>query len=109
MNRNKEIYQDKKSGMTIKAITEKYSISLARVYQIVTEEQTEETLQGNELFIRIKEFAPVGYMRIWNILKRSGVTTLEELQRYDTKQIKRMRGCGAKALDVILQVKEMDA
>lgn len=108
-DRNKEIYQDRKSGMTVKMITEKYNISITRAYQIFGEQQEEEALSDNRLFNLIKEAVPDKYFWIWNILKRSGVTTLEELQKLDAVQIKRIRGCGAKAINIIQQIKERDA
>lgn len=108
-DRNKEIYQDRKNGMTVKKITEKHNISQTRAYQIFAEQEEEALLAGNDLFEAIKIIEPDKYAWIWSIFKRGGVTSLEELQRCDMKQIKRIRGCGAKAIDIIQRIKEIDA
>lgn len=107
-DRNKEIYRDRKNGMTARMVAEKYGISEIRVYQIGVEQEEEALLAGNDLFEAIKKIEPDKYAWIWSILKRGGVTSLEELQRCDIKQIKRIRGCGAKAFDIIQRIKEID-
>ena len=104
--RNNAIFKDRQSGMTVRCLAEKYNISQTRINQIIAEIKTDISRSDDKLYCLVREVAKDDTIRIYNILRRNNVSTIEQLQILTDIQIKRMKESGVKATEIIIKIRE---
>ena len=88
MTRNDEIYELRKSGMTLQAIGNRYGISRERVRQICYKKD-KRTQRCSWFPVRNKDEA-----RICTMLNRAGIETLDEFLALNLDDVLSIRGIG---------------
>lgn len=106
--RNTEIYKDRLQGATFVELGRKYEISANRIRTVCEKEKKREERKNNWWYNRLIEIADNEQLaaKTCTVLERLGATTEEEIMKLDVKQLKGVRLCGNKMIELIFRVQE---
>lgn len=104
MTRNEEILLKYEQGMTYSAIAREYGISPTVCRKICKMEIKHREMYKNEIFTALYAINndKVRSARVFMMLFRNGVRTLNEFLSLEPKQMKDFRACGPLAINNIL-------
>lgn len=106
--RNKQIYEERKTGLKYAELQEKYNISVARLNEICMKEAKKERYKKNDVYSLLISLCDDDKLiaRTFTVLKRIGATSEEEILKLDRNILKKTRNCGPVMQDVIMKMKE---
>ncbi len=98
-----EIYKEREQGVTYPELSKKYGISAAACRKRYEASKKKYELQKNEIFLALQAInGDEGKnVRVFNMLKRSGVDTVEQFIALTEKDYRRFRDCGDLAAQII--------
>ena len=107
--RNEEIYASHVGGASIKDLTKKYGLSDSRIRAICKSQEKKLEKEADLLYLAIRvltsdiQFAG----KVYGILKRNGIHTIEEAKNITDEKFKKMRCCGPKMIELLKNFKTM--
>lgn len=108
MTRNEEIYMAHMAGAKYEELAEKYGLSVGRITKICNRYQEIVDQNGCELYDRIHELVddPNVAGKIYGILshRKNGITTIEAVRGLTENDLKKMRNCGERMVEVLKNV-----
>lgn len=106
--RNKAIYEERLKGTAFKELAEKYEVSYSRAEDIFYKEQAREKRFENTVFRELEYLCNDEklFTRAITVLSRNNVTSEGKILALDEKAIRKMRGCGEKTKELILDMQE---
>ena len=106
--RNKAIYEAHLQGKTVGELAEEYKVSQHRIRIICEHEQKKIDKKDDRLYNLLFELSDNEQLstKACTVLHRAGVDNEVEIVKLDRKQIRKLRGCGAKMEELIMNVIE---
>ena len=95
-NRNKEIINKRKSGISTQQLAEEYGLSRQWVVNLLTEENRRVKYERDPMYIAIYnlDLTKTGCTRLYCALRRCGINSLEELKNYTGDELLKKRNIG---------------
>lgn len=107
-SRNREIYEAYLSGVKLSELSREYGVSHSRIQQLVKKEKKKDDREKESLYLIMKELCDdeVLLVRTITVFERNGIYTEEELMQLDKKAVSKLRNCGIKMTEFIMEVQE---
>lgn len=103
MNIANEIYREREQGITYPELSKKYGISVAACRKRYETTKKRCELQNNKIFLALQSVNgdEARNVRVFNMLKRSGVDTVEQFIALTEQDYRNFRDCGDLAAQII--------
>lgn len=98
-----EIYKEREQGITYPELSKKYGISAAACRKRYEATKKRCELQNNEIFLALQSVNgdEAKNVRVFNMLNRSGVDTVEQFIALTEQDYRNFRDCGDLAAQII--------
>ena len=94
----RDIYFAYINGSTTEQLSQKYNLSQTTINSAIKHVQEEMNSPKENMYLFIRKNEPEGYTKIYQVLRRNGCETLEQLKNLDVKKMHKFKGCGEKTI-----------
>lgn len=109
VERNREVYEDRLSGMSIAKLSEKYGVTGQCIKTIIEREERKERLRDYRWYQILEEVADCEEMvtRTVHVLERSGYDSEEAIMSVTRNELLRCRNCGEAMIKLIFRIADI--
>ena len=104
--RNYEMYAQRLQGSTYAELGRKYNITGVAVREICHNVGLNIKLEQDQLYIAIRDVTDndITAKRVYRMLRRHGIDTVDEVRELDDAQILKLRHCGPVTFNILSQL-----